>query len=416
MRVLMINSVCGVGSTGRICTDLARLLEAEGHEVRIAYGRGEVPAPLRKYGVRIGSAAGIALHGAKARLFDASGFGSRAATRRFLNWVRQYDPDVIHLHNLHGYYIHTGLLFRYLKDCGKRIIWTLHDCWPFSGHSALCDGISCEKWRSGCGDCPGLRLYPASLTDGSARNWKRKRSAYTEVPNLTLVTPSHWLAEKTRSSFLSAYPVQVIHNGIDTACFFPRTAEGRRDGAGRQDFIVLGVSGTWDPMKGLDDFLRLADLLGPSYRLVLVGLTAAQRKQFAAKLTGIQHTNSPRELAELYASAEVFVNLSRCETYPTVNLEAIACGTPVVCYDTGGSAETLAYGSGLAVPFGDLEGIADAIRAFRRGELTFSAEPDLEQIDRKHCAGEYLKLYAAAPPAAQLRRQPDGRRTTGEAL
>lgn len=401
MRVLMINSVCGVGSTGRICTDLARLLEAEGHEVRIAYGRGEVPNPLRKYGVRIGSAVGVQLHGAKARLLDASGFGSRAATRRFLSWVRQYDPDVIHLHNLHGYYIHTDLLFRYLKSCGKRIIWTLHDCWAFSGHGALCDGISCEKWRSGCGDCPGLRLYPASLTDGSARNWKRKRSVFTGVPNLTLVTPSHWLAEKTRSSFLSAYPVEVIHNGIDTSVFFPRTSDRRKDAKGDKAFVVLGVSGNWDSLKGLDDFLRLADLLGPSYQLVLVGLTADQRKRFAAKLTGIEHTNSPQELAGLYASADVFVNLSRCDTYPTVNLEAIACGTPVISYDTGGCAETLAYGGGIAVASGDLDGIANAIRAFRRGEFSFSADPDLQQIDRKHCAREYLKLFTEALPLSQ---------------
>ena len=221
MKILMINSVCGIRSTGRICTDLATALEAEGHEVKIAYGRETVPAEFQKYAVRIGSKLDNYIHGMEARLFDASGFGSRRATREFIQWAKKFDPDVIHLHNLHGYYLNLPILFDYLKHCGKRIIWTLHDCWAFTGHSAYCDAIGCERWKTGCHDCPNKAEYPKSIVDFSKRNWRVKMRLFTGIPNMTIVSPSNWLAGLVKESFLSEYPVQVIHNGIDTAKFHP---------------------------------------------------------------------------------------------------------------------------------------------------------------------------------------------------
>ena len=233
MRVLMINSVCGIRSTGRICTDLALALEKQGHTVKIAYGREAVPEPFSRFAVRIGTDFGVKVHGAKARLLDASGFGSRFATIRFLDWVRAFDPDVIHLHNVHGYYIHVGLLFDYLRTCGKRIIWTLHDCWSFTGHAAYCEGAECLRWETGCKACPKLGEYPKSLTDRSGRNWLKKRRLFREIPRMELVTPSKWLADLTRRSFLSDYPVHVIHNGINLDVFHPadsNTVEHLRHG------------------------------------------------------------------------------------------------------------------------------------------------------------------------------------------
>ena len=180
MKILMINSVCGVGSTGRICTDLALELENQGHKVKIAYGRGSSPKQFDRFAVKIGSDADVKLHGLKARLFDASGFGSKRATERFISWVKEYDPDVIHLHNIHGYYINVKTLFDYLKTAEKRVLWTLHDCWAFTGHSAYCDSVSCEKWKNSCGNCPLKSAYPKSVTDFSKRNRKLKEEIFTK--------------------------------------------------------------------------------------------------------------------------------------------------------------------------------------------------------------------------------------------
>ena len=205
MKILMINGVCGIRSTGRICTDLAAALEAKGYEVKIAYGRETVPERFQKYAVRIGSDLDVKVHGLRARLWDDAGWGSKRATLKFIEWVRQYDPDVIHLHNIHGYYINIEVLFRYLRTCGKKILWTLHDCWAFTGHAAYCEAAGCERWKHGCHDCPNRGEYPKSLTDNSRRNWEKKKRMLDRIPNMTIVTPSEWLAGLVRSSFLGQW-------------------------------------------------------------------------------------------------------------------------------------------------------------------------------------------------------------------
>ena len=176
----MINSVCGIRSTGRICTDIASELEAQGHQVKIAYGRENVPEQFQRYAVRIGNDLDMRLHGVKARLLDASGFGSKSATKRFIKWVKDYDPDVIHLHNIHGYYINIEILFNYLKNSGKPVVWTLHDCWAFTGHCAYFDFAGCEKWKTGCYGCPLKKSYPSSiLIDRSKKNYIQKKRLFT---------------------------------------------------------------------------------------------------------------------------------------------------------------------------------------------------------------------------------------------
>ena len=338
MKVLMINSVCGIRSTGRICTDLAQALEAQGHTVRIAYGRETVPERFSRYAVRIGSDCGVKLHALKARAFDASGFGSRFATLRFLDWVRKYDPDVIHLHNVHGYYLHVGLLFDYLRTCGKRILWTLHDCWAFTGHAAYCEQANCEKWKNGCSHCPKDWDYPKSLSDHARRNYARKKALFTGIPNLELVTPSQWLADLCAESFLKEYPVTVIHNGINTDVFRPCDGTALRASLG----------------------LTLSEMLSDRERIVLVGMSERQIQGLPPAILGLPRTNSAQELAALYAMADVYANPTYEDNYPTTNLEAIACGTPVVTYATGGSPESARL-YGLIVRKGDISAFAAAI-------------------------------------------------------
>ena len=395
MKILMINSVCGIRSTGRICTDLAQELEIQGHEVKIAYGREDVPAEFQKYAVRIGNDNDVKIHGLMARLFDASGFGSKAATEKFISWVKELDPDIIHLHNIHGYYINIEVLFKYLKICGKKIIWTLHDCWSFTGHSAFCDAVHCERWKNGCYDCPQIKEYPKAYCDGSKRNWKRKKACFTGVPNLTIVTPSYWLAGLVEKSFLKEYPVKVIHNGIDTSKFYPMPNNFRQIYGLEDKIVLLGVASSWNDLKGYSDFIRLSYMLSDEYCIVLVGLNQKQVRELPENIVGIQKTNSINELVYIYSSADMFVNLTYCDNYPTVNLEARACGLPVLTYNTGGSPESAGDKQALIIEQGNIRELKKCIKKYvhkmtMRQTLT---KEELKKIDKKSTVINYIKIY-----------------------
>ena len=388
MRILMINTVCGIRSTGRICTDLAARLEEDGHEVKIAYGRGTVPKSIEKYAVRIGNETDVIKHAVTARLTDGSGFGSRTVTERFIRWVREYDPDIIHLHNIHGYYINIEVLFEYLRSCGKRIIWTLHDCWSFTGHAAYCEEPLCEKWQNGCTRCSKIREYPASLIDRSEKNWHRKKELFTGIPDLTIVTPSRWLADLVGRSYLSEYEVKVIHNGIDLRKFHPIPSEIKKTLGIENRKMILGVAALWEDRKGLKDFLQLSRMLDHSYAIVLVGLPEKQIASLPEEIIGMGRTDTVEDLARLYTAADVYVNPTYEDNYPTTNLEAIACGTPVVTYATGGSGES-AIKYGIAVEKGNVEQLKQAIMNADWNNVS-EIDPD---IDVKTCLKKYSKMY-----------------------
>lgn len=385
MKVLMINSVCGIRSTGRICTDLAVELEKQGHEMKIAYGRESVPEQYQRFAVRIGTDLDVKLHGLRARAFDAMGFGSKSATKKFIEWVKEYDPDVIHLHNIHGYYINIEILFEYLKTCGKRIIWTLHDCWAFTGHSAYCDAIDCARWKTGCSNCQQRETYPKSLKDNSTINWQKKKECFNDVPNLTIVTPSNWLKSLVQESFLKDYHTVVIHNGIDTDVFKPTESDFREKNHLENKMIILGVAAIWEKRKGLEDFIKLSRMLDEQYVIILVGLNEDQQKNLPDNLIPINVDNNVGKLIKLYSSADVFVNPTYEDNYPTVNLEAISCGTPVVTYNTGGSSES-ADCFGAAVPKGDIKALYSAIKSTDRLRL-------VNNFDKSYMISEYMKIY-----------------------
>ena len=269
------------------------------------------------------------------------GLGSVIATRKLVGRLKEINPDIVHIHNIHGYYLNYPILFNYLKEANIPIVWTLHDCWSFTGHSAYCDAVGCTKWKNGCGNCPNLKEYPISYTDNSKNNWIRKKEIVTGVPDMTIITPSKWLAELVKESFLSEYRVEVINNGIDTDVFKPTYGDFRKRYHLEDKKILLGVASVWEKRKGLDDFIKLSEMIDDSYRIVLVGLSDNQLKTLPEGIIGITRTNSVKELAEIYTAADLFLNLTYEDNYPTVNLEAQSCGTPVITYDTGGSGESV---------------------------------------------------------------------------
>ena len=385
MRILQINSVCGVGSTGRIATDLYKVLEEQGYECKIAYGRGNAPEGIDS--IKIGSNLDNYAHVFKTRVFDKHGFGSVSATKTFIEEVKEYNPDIIHLHNIHGYYINIEILFNYLKEANKPVIWTLHDCWSFTGHCVYFDYVNCNKWEKECNHCPQKKEYPARVgPDFSKRNFNIKKDLFSEIPNLILVTPSQWLANLLSYSYMKKYTVRVIYNGVDTSVFRPVKSEIKEKYNCQGKKIVLGVASVWDKRKGLNTFIELADKLNDSYQIVLVGLDKEQKKKLPSKIIAIERTNSIQELVSLYSAAYVFVNPTLEDNYPTTNIEAIACDTPVITYETGGSGESAKI-YGLSVPQKNVTQLINAI------ENIESIERKKINIDCKNVVQKYLKLY-----------------------
>ncbi|MBQ5810457.1 MAG: glycosyltransferase [Clostridia bacterium] len=394
MKVLQINSVCGIGSTGRICTGIAEILEKNGHECLIAYGRESVPERYKKYAHKIGNEFNVKLAALSARIFDNEGFSNKRATLRLIEKIKQYAPDIVHLHNLHGYYINIEILFDYLKSANIPVVSTLHDCWTMTGHCAYFDSIECKKWcEEGCSDCPLKTDYPKSIVlDNSKRNFAKKKKIFTKLFNLTFVTPSLWLSEIAKKSFLGKYRVETIYNGIDLETFKPTKGSIREKYGIGSKKIILGVANVWDKRKGLPDLIKLAELMGEEYRVVVVGLSPKQRDALPQNIIGLTRTNSTKELAELYSEACVYFNPTYEDNFPSANQEALACGTPVVTYPTGGSPEAIDAKSGVVTKERSPESAVEAIKiaeSLRREDCIARAKQF--DINEKYC--EYLKLY-----------------------
>ena len=357
MKVLFINVWCGVGSHGKIAAEQADKFTREGHEVKIAYGRtSRVPDKYKHYAIRIGSSFDTHVHVLMTRLTDRHGFYSRHATQKFLQWAEDYNPDILWLHNIHGYYMNVELLFNWIKSRpNMKVFWTLHDCWSFTGH---CAWAFCDKWRTHCDKCQYIKEYPKAIFDNSYKNFERKKDLFIGVKNMTLVTPSQWLADLVKKSFMNEYPVEVRYNTIDTNIFKPTPSNFREKYNLVNKTIILGVASLWEERKGLGDFIKLNESLDhEKFVIVLVGIKPEQKKLLPQNIIAIARTNNQAELAEIYTAADVFFNPTYQDNFPTVNLEAEACGTPVITYDTGGSSETIRKPESIVVKPGDLESV-----------------------------------------------------------
>lgn len=389
--LLQINLSANVGSTGRIAEEIGKEAMEQGWRSVIAYGRFAGPSESEL--IRVGTDFDIKEHLIETRLFDNHGLSSRRATKKFIKQIDTLKPDIIHLHNIHGYYLNYRILFDYLNKTNIPIVWTLHDCWAFTGHCGHFIMAGCERWKSGCGHCPITHIeYPKAFIDRSARNYKLKSEIFCANQNLHIVTVSEWLAGLVKQSFLKGKDIRVINNGIDLNVFKPIHVKGN----GR--FRILGVSNLWSEVKGLPDIVRLRALLDiDKYEIVVVGVSKDQIAELPEGILGIQRTASVAELAAYYSSANVFVNPTYADTFPTVNLEALACGTPVVTYKTGGSPESVDAKTGAVVEQGDIDAMANAIKDIcSHGKQAFSdccriiAEKKFGKTDKYK---DYMTLY-----------------------
>ena len=391
MRVLFINETCGQGSHGRICTDLLDILHELGHDGRIAYGRGNAPTQYADYAVRVGSKVDTYFHAASSRIFDNAGFCSGRATEKLLQQIEAYRPDIIHLHNIHGYYIHVGILFDYLSKCNKPVIWTLHDSWALTGHCTCSDYIGCSRWKTGCYECPQKGNYPASyLWDRSKNNYQMKKRLFTSVKNMQLVTPSTWLKTEAEQSFLKQYPVRVIRSGIDLNVFRPTPSDFREKYGLTNRTILLSVANAWSQRKGLDAIEMLARQLDARYQIVMVGRLHGEK--VPDKVLHIEHTANQEELAQIYTAADVYMNLSYEETQGLTTTEALACGTPAIVSNRTAIPESIDESCGIVVDSRNIQSVLSGIekaRALNAADCVRHAS----NYEKRNCFMRYIDLY-----------------------
>jgi len=375
---------------------ISKTAREAGFDSYIAFGRGDNSSEEKA--IKIGTRADIYWHGLVTRLTGKHGFSSTRATKEFLKEVDRLQPDLIHLHNIHGYYLNIELLFNYIREKEIPIIWTLHDCWAFTGHCAYFDFAGCEKWKSQCYQCPQIHTYPRSLfIDFSGKAYERKKKLFTGLKNATIVTPSNWLKDLVGQSFLKEYRTIVINNGVDTNVFAPKNVDKAKYGVASEDFVILGVAAKFTPRKGLKYFIELSEKLEKGTKIILVGLNDEQIKSLPESIIGMKGTENIEQLVELYSMADVFVNPTLEDNFPTTNLEALACGTPVITFRTGGSPETVDEKTGVVVEKGDTNGLVYAIANLKNTDLKGFSNScrarTLEKFDCNCTFPEYVKLY-----------------------
>ena len=402
-KLLQINPVLRVNtSTGRIMQEIGELAMLHGWKTYMAYSKGrDGIKECKSEIVPVGDVWSTAWHGLETRLLDRHGLASDRATREFIKRIETIAPDIVHIHNIHGYFLNYRILFDFLSKSGIPVVWTVHDCWLYTGHCYYYSYAGCNKWQTGCGHCPQKKEFPASyFSDRSHRNWLDKKTAFTSMPldKLTIVPVSDWIREEMSRSFLKDYHFQVIHNGINTEVFdvYDATAVRQQYSLGDK-YIFLGVASIWSREKGLADFIKMSELIRQDEVIVLVGIKPEDMKLLPKNVVAIARTENIRQLAELYSAADVFINPTWQDNYPTVNLEAIACGTPVVTYRTGGSIEAITDTTGFIVEQGDVAGLVDAARCIiRRGKEAYRnvcrqyAVANFRKEDRY---ADYLNLY-----------------------
>lgn len=363
MIVLLINTVI-YGSTGQICKDIAHALEKNGEEGYIAFGQGSSDF---KKSYKIGTKIENHLHNAFSRMFGNQGYYSYIGTKKLIKYIQQIKPNVIHLHNLHGNYLNLKLLFQFLSNANIPVVWTLHDCWAFTGKCAHYSEIGCYKWQTHCSHCPQLKKYPPSMFfDRSEVMFEDKKKWFTSIKNLTLIPVSNWLANETRRSFLSQYPIVPIYNWIDQAIYKPTVSNIRKKlRLAENHFVILGVSAGWPKQSTkLADFIKLADKISNDMQIILVG----GKKQIESLPHNIQHlpyVNNQTEMAEIYSMADVYVHMSVEDTFGKVIAEALSCGTPAIVYNSTACPELIGEGCGFVVPIRDIEGVFNTIRTIK---------------------------------------------------
>lgn len=402
-KLIQIHAEGDAGSGGGIAENIGKMVIKNGWDSYIVIGRN-----IRKSDSKliiIGNIFSQFYHLLLSRIFDLHALGSKHATKKLIKKIRKINPDIIHLHSLHGYYINIKILFRYLKETNIPVIWTFHDCWPITGHCAHFDYVGCEKWKIECYHCPQKKKYPTSLfMDNSRKNYHLKKKIFTSVPTLVIVSVSNWLNNIVNYSFLKDFPRHVILNGIDTKLFIPRENDAIIKSKYKIDncFLILGVASLWGKGKGLYDFFELSKRLKSDEKIILVGLNKQQLKELPPNiigvgLIGIAKSQCKEQLINLYSAADVYINLSVQETFGLTTVEALACGTPAIVYNATACPEIVDSETGIVVEKNNIDGLIEAISEIKKNGKKFYSHNCrnrvLKKFNQEDRLQEYFDLY-----------------------
>ncbi len=396
MKIFEINSG-NYGSTGNIMLNIAKTARENGHEVKVAYRQSRsVTANINENEIFIGNSFYGLVHRVFAELFGLEGCFSVIPTLKLIKEIKRFNPAVIHLHILHGWYLNLPVLFRFLKKYNKPIVWTMHDCWAFTGHCPHFQIAKCDKWQSECKNCTQFRDYPYSKVDNSKFMYHLKKKCFSGLDNLTIVTPSNWLGDLVKQSFFKQNSVKVIHNGIDLSVFKPLKSDFRvRNNIGNDEYLILGVAFDWGYRKGIDIFKKLAEDLPDNYKIVMIGTDEAVEKELPENIIKIRKTENQKALAEIYSTADLFINPTREEVLGLVNIEATACGTPVLTFKTGGCPECINESCGSIVSCDDYNNFKNEIIRIceTKPYLETACINNAKNFDMNEKFKEYVKLY-----------------------
>lgn len=399
MKIAQINITTG-GSTGHIMLNIATIAREKGFSMQthspVRFSRsGKMSFPSIDGHSYWGSRYESFVHYYLGQLLGKNGMLSYRGTKELIKDLEKFEPDIIHLHNVHAFCINLPLLFNYIHKNNIKVIWTLHDCWTFTGNCPHFVVAKCDKWKTGCHHCPQTKEYMKMYIDTSKKMYKLKKKLFCGVKDMTIVTPSKWLADLAKESYLGGYPIKVINNGINMSIFKPTESNFREKYGLEGKKIILGVIMGWNNRKGSDVFLELAKKLDDEYKIVIVGADGNVRQRLPESVLCISRTANQKELAEIYTTADLFVNPTREENYPTVNMEALACGTPVLTFKTGGSPEIIDESCGSVVEVDDVDAMErEIIRICET--VPYSEEACLERaknFDMNDRFDEYIELY-----------------------
>ena len=390
--LLQINVTANWGSTGKIAESIGIAAMNAGWDSYVAYGRWCNPS--QSHLIKIGGKCDMYFHYVEQRVRDNEGLCSRGATQRLIKQIEQIKPDIVQLHNIHDHYLNYRLLFEFLNKSGVKVVWTFHDCWAFTGHCFHFVTKQCMRWQSGCYCCPMKNVLPKTFLDRSKQHYELKKLLFSSNKNLTVVPCSDWMAGFVKQSFLKDKRIEVIKNGIDLNVFQPAESDIKKN---NHKLDILAVSSVWTEDKGFNDIIRLRFLLPSEYHITMVGLSAEQRKLLPEGIRGILRTENVQEMVKLYSDSSVLINPTYADTFPSINLEALACGTPVVTYKTGGSPETIDDKTGIVVEQGDIEAMAEAIKTISKGDRSQYAVDCRKRaelfFDKDKCFEKYVRLY-----------------------
>ena len=391
MKIVQINVTANEGGTGRVCAGISKLLDQAGVENYTLFTAGKSEKPSQ---IKYANEREIKLQVLKSRIFGNYGFNSRGMTKRLISHLEEIKPDIVHLHNLHGHNVNLEMLFGYFKRKPQiKLVWTFHDCWTFTGYCPYYELTSCDKWKSECKKCPQKRSF-SWFFDKSTKLQAKKKELFEDL-DITVTTPSNWLAEIVKQTYFSKNEIKVIHNGVDLKEFKPTESDFREKHRLQDKKIVLGVAANWGERKGVDVFIELANRFTSDYQIVLVGTNSKIDKILPSNIISIHRTENKKELAKIYTAADVFVNPTRDEVFGLVNIEALACGTPVITFNTGGSPECIDDTCGIVVDKNNIDAMEQAIKTICENQM-FTRESCIERakaFDEKKKIEEYIELY-----------------------